>query len=952
MNISAQQLLSELPTPIQALVFGQEIPQMDTEAGRRISAAWQRAGADLARISQRIEAEIAALPDAAREDLGERIAANAQSLGKATSGSGEFCRSLGRHTDSSTADTDKELYTMYTFGLMTVYQLLVAGGWHPIRAIQVLSTARAKHLARFAAFVSERAGAGAAAAVERAGLLATQVGGMALLTAGVDAGIQAGQIVGVLDGQRETMDLRSVATAGVAGAGAGLGGAIGGRLVQAALPDGVPLLLGRAMVAGAAGVSGVVGGAAAAAAMTGEFHLSLSALFSGAAVGMASAHAYSRAHLEGPVHPDMAETGRLQDVSAPDQVARLGHTAEQRALARLRELAREPGSPVEILDPGQHVGTRSGAGDTGPRTDRHAGAAGHDAVHPAGSARQVGHDGGIAGTMPANHGEASPTPTGGGPETVADNKVSAAPAADGGMGFADRSGSGDPAQAALYRRLDELREQELAETRASGSAATSSDPARAGHPDTTPPPGETPSVSDVAAHHADAGDLDRCVRVRDEARAELAQALEVSPQEVRWWGREALEQAVGEVDTWLKSLGEKDWARMDSAAREGVLSDLGPRVAERARAIAEENRAAGPVRQWLGQAAPGGTRGEHGGQQWSAIARIAVADGASAVGRLLDGVRRYGAADAQVGAVDRRAADGVSDPGHARYSAVAPDAGVPVTGVAVVDNATKAAQAEPTHRESDRPSAVARPDSASSQYATETDRATTQSTSPAEPGSADAALAEQVRALGADVGASAVAKVRAREFEVLERNSSRARADLAEWLGISDTECYRMKPSQLRAALEEWVGWAEQMPGHWQDSARPHLGAMVGGELRRAMAAEDGLSPDVLPASEAVPAALQNRLTDLAGADAASIVQRWTQAQAAIEQFVVNPRLVLRLDPKFAMPWSFIRQRCAVLCSGYPIAGQGASAGASNCVSGRAAIRRRRPSYWGNPREP
>ncbi|MFE3445682.1 hypothetical protein ACFXNW_21835 [Nocardia sp. NPDC059180] len=980
MNISAQQLLSELPGPIQALVFGQEIPGMDTEAGRRVSAAWEQAGAELGTLVQRIEAEISALPAAARENLGERIAASAQSLGAATAGSGEFCRSIGRHAERSTADTDKELYTMYAFGAMTVYQLMLAGGWHPIRALQVLSAARAKHLARFAAFVSGRAGAGAAAAAERAGLLATQAGGFALLTAGVDAGVQAGQMIGILDGHRETMDWRSVATAGVAGAGAGLGGALGGRLAQAVLPGSVPELLGRAVVAGTAGVSGVVGGAAAAAAMTGEFHLPLSALFSGAAVGMASARANSRAHSDSGSHAELTEVGRFQEIPGPDGVDRLGHTAGQEATARLRDPARESGSPVDFV--GAEQGTGAGVGEADAvaalRTGESSGAGGGEPVNRPESAVRARHQDGGAAEIPSAHpGESNPAVPGEGSGPVAhgaaaDSAVAHGPAtdgpvarglaadgavahglavdgppahgvsadgppahgaaaggpaahgaatdrsagdgaaADGAAGPTHGSGGGDTAETALYRRINELREQDLAETRASaGGEAMHSGSAQAAKPETTASFGDTSSVTDAAAPHADAGEINRRVRERDEARAELAQMLDVSPQEVRWWGRDALEQALGEVDAWLGSLGEHGWARMDPVVREGVLSDLGPRVAERARVIAEENRASSPVRQWLGPSGSAGARAEvSSGQQWTAVRRVAAADGATEVSGLLDGVRRYGDADARVGAADRRAADGVSDPGHARYAVVSAGTGVPPGGDVDVGSADRNAVTTPIPGDADQPIVAARPVGASSQSTPELGGATPQPTSEAGrassrptsevgstgAGDSDAALTDQTRDFGAKAGADAVAKVRKMEFKVLQQESARAQSDLAKWLGLSDTEFFGMKPSQLRAAVEEWVGRAERMPAQWQDAARPHLGAMVGGEVRRAMAAEDALSPDGLRASAAVPADLQGRLTNAAGADAAGIVQRWTQAQTTIEHFVANPRLVLRLD--------------------------------------------------------
>ncbi|MET8801035.1 hypothetical protein ABZV91_32280, partial [Nocardia sp. NPDC004568] len=215
--------------PLQTLIFGAEIPEMDTDAGRRVRGVWEQAGVELGRLAGRLVAEIALLPEAVQAEMLDVIVGAAQPLVEAVAGVGGFCKKLGEHCDLSAANSDKETYTMVAFGVMTVYQVMAAGGGNPVAGAQVVAQARARHLARWAEFVAERAGAGAAAFAERAGLLATQVGGFAVFAGGVDAGIQGVQ---VLVGRREVMDWDSVAVATVAGGASAAGGVLGVELVR------------------------------------------------------------------------------------------------------------------------------------------------------------------------------------------------------------------------------------------------------------------------------------------------------------------------------------------------------------------------------------------------------------------------------------------------------------------------------------------------------------------------------------------------------------------------------------------------------------------------------------------------------------------------------------------------------------------------------------------------
>ncbi|WP_063130216.1 hypothetical protein [Nocardia fusca] len=217
--------MAELPTPVQVVVFGQEVPRMDGAAGRRVGAAWQHAQTDLDRILQRIDTQVASASYAVRGEAGDQILSAAATLRASVVEMRQVSDQMARYHDATTADSDKEVYTMYAFGLMTVFELMIAGGWHPLRAVQVLTRARSKHVARFDAFVARRSAKGTDAHVTLSRFLAELIAVSALLEGGVDAGIQVGQIAGILDGNRAGMDWSSVGISAASGAGGGVGGA-------------------------------------------------------------------------------------------------------------------------------------------------------------------------------------------------------------------------------------------------------------------------------------------------------------------------------------------------------------------------------------------------------------------------------------------------------------------------------------------------------------------------------------------------------------------------------------------------------------------------------------------------------------------------------------------------------------------------------------------------------
>ncbi|BCK59110.1 hypothetical protein [Nocardia wallacei] len=831
MPMTPQQILAELPAPIQVVVFGEEVPKMDGAAGRRVSAAWRRAGVELEECARRLRAEAAALPGAVSDDLGNRIVECARPLCAAAEDFSKFCRSLAQHTARSTADSDKQVYVMYAFGAMTVYQILIAGGWHPIRALQILSNARTKHLANFRAFVTGRIGAGAAARAERTGLLASQIGGFAVLAGAVDAGVQAGQMLEVLDGPRDAVDWGAAGTAAAMGGSSALGGLLGAHAVQTALPRTLPLLMGNAVVATTSGVSGVIGGALAAAAITGRFELSTSALVSSVALGLAGAHLHSRAQ---------SEVSSLVLGTAGDQ--KVGSSADL----------------LDLPESSRRVGETASAVAAKP--------AEAEILRPVTDAR----------TETTFNGDARPSAREGTGQSVE-------PPANGGS------------DAVLYQRINELREQEFAETRAAGGEIN--------RIATGPPEGSVPTeaggrtdsfakfvVADSEPLGRDQAEWHRLVTERDQARAALADLLGITPQEVRWWGHSPLEQALISIDTWLGQLGEQGWARMEPSVREGVLSDLGRRVVDDARASVAEGSESAAVRQWLERMGLTQPVVASDGPRWSAIRAVAAAEGMPTVARLVDGLERYSTADSRLAAADGRAGDGTWDPGHPRYGGFEP------AGHEMVSSRSRIVVGG-----TDRVGATTDPVAGGEGTVADPLRdgpAVSRTADIPLPAEQDATTLDPIRQFGAVVTADVVSRVRASDFKVLELESARAGSALARWLALSDSEFFRMNPSRLREAVELQVGRAERMPD-WAERARPDAGGLIGDLVRRGMAAdaESGrmpISDDVSPA-RAIPDDLQRRLREWAGTEA-TIVQRWTDVQALRDRLLDNPGLMLRLS--------------------------------------------------------
>ncbi|WP_141717531.1 MFS transporter [Nocardia altamirensis] len=897
MSVTPQEQVEGLPKLVRDLVLGGEVPQMDGDAGRRVSAAWQRAGAELAELAQRLQAEVAALPEAVRGDFGDRVVADAAPMCRVADDSTKFCHSMARHTDRSAADSDKEVYVMYAFGLMTAYQLLVAGGLHPLAATEILTSARARHLAAFRAFVAARAGAGAAAAAAWAGPLLVQAGGFAVFAGGIEVGVQLGQIQGLLDGHRESIDWRAVGIAAAAGAGSALSGALGGQAAHAVVSRAdPPVLLGRAVVAAVSGLSGVIGGAATTAGITGEFRLPMSALVSGMAIGMAGAHLHARAHPDAPSAPSglsqHEKIGLTTDLTMrPDALG-----TRERALTAAGE------SAVAEFLPGSSDRVAATA-STGPVADPNA--ALYERI------QQLREQELAETRAPAHEPEptASLSPTV--PPATADNSVAA-----GGEIASQASASGSERPV-------------VAETpTASGGEIAPSAPADPPESTDRPADGDDP---ESAVTDSGTAELDQAVAARDESRAEFARLLERSPQEVRWLGPEPFEWAVGQSDRWVGSLGEHGWAELPPGVREGAVSDLHKRVGDQAYADVMERGAS--VRQWWRQqqesAEPPASSSTE--QHWEAVRAAAANERVPSVGRLLDELERYRTADARVKALDPRAADGTWDSAHPRYEQPDPvaavrvtESGAPGTTGADLTGAAERAQSavdapshsEPAPRvvEADGADPTAGPDGHARTAEASDHREPAPRSAEAEPmadADRDALVQKEIEDFGAAASAEALAKVRAADFAVLERESTKAGSALARWLGLSDTEFYQMSPSRLRAAVEFHVELAERLP-ELGKQAREDAGKWIGDTVRRDMVADvaNGRVPvgDAVNAAQALPAELQNRLREYAGSDA-EVVERWMEVHATRDRLLDTPNLMLRLEPVVAEPVPAARER-------------------------------------------
>lgn len=300
MELSPQQVMAELPKPVQVVVFGQDVPEMDVAGMRRLGDAWEATAVALENPEAELETRTNTLPLAIDPDTdtGRRMVDTLHRYSLVLPQLRAFCHGMAEECYQTANDTEKSLWSMAIFGLITAQQVAVAMGTTGIwGVIPVLGAARTKFLQMLEAFLARFAENIAARAAWRVGLAVT---GYTVLPAVVDTAVQAGQMV---TGNRHNLDGRSILVSLASGGGSMGFGFFGGCAAAAWLPARWATAAGGAAIILAESGAGVVGGLLAAAPITGlptwqEFGQEFAA---GAAVGLAGARHGS--HLIDP-HPE------------------------------------------------------------------------------------------------------------------------------------------------------------------------------------------------------------------------------------------------------------------------------------------------------------------------------------------------------------------------------------------------------------------------------------------------------------------------------------------------------------------------------------------------------------------------------------------------------------------------------------------------------------------------
>ncbi|NUS43640.1 MAG: hypothetical protein HOQ24_08135 [Mycobacteriaceae bacterium] len=273
-----QELRAEIPWFVQLAVFGDQLPEMGISAMRRLARQWRGCGDALQTCRLDVQATAPAT-GAINGATGAAMTAAAKRACSDLTATRDYCYAIADQIEVTAADTEKSVIEMLLFGAMVTYQLAVlvsSGGVSAIPGIALLASARRKFLLMLEMCVARLGAAGARATALRLGLLGGTFG---LTNAGLDYGIQLGQLT---LGHRNSIDGSAVAAMGLQGIGSVVGGHFGAGLANKALGGAAPLIVAAA----AGGFGGVVGSAAAVAPLTGQIQFTPAAVVSSIAQGL------------------------------------------------------------------------------------------------------------------------------------------------------------------------------------------------------------------------------------------------------------------------------------------------------------------------------------------------------------------------------------------------------------------------------------------------------------------------------------------------------------------------------------------------------------------------------------------------------------------------------------------------------------------------------------------
>ncbi|WP_433203100.1 hypothetical protein ACQP1G_13470 [Nocardia sp. CA-107356] len=336
--------------PIEMVVFGGELPRADISGMRRMAAEFRAKAAALSDHSEDAK-DILAQQDSVGE-LGERLRETLRLHGDGAARLGDDALALADQVQAAANDSEKTLCVMFVFGIELAWRIFgvlsgaaAAGPAGEVAAVPVVESMLVEGRASVAvmrAGLEQAFKAGATRTATRLSALGAlrlpvTLGKAAALPVGVDAGVQALQVVSsdrtpaVIgpDGTNPTgIDLTSIKVAALSGAGGAVGGMVAGRVAPKVFSgiEGSRLALGLVH-----GTAGAVAGLGAAALVTGwpeHFDHVLAPLLNGGFAGAVHAHAAAHPGSGAPAgavtdgggaftRPDLPATTRSEDTAAP-----------------------------------------------------------------------------------------------------------------------------------------------------------------------------------------------------------------------------------------------------------------------------------------------------------------------------------------------------------------------------------------------------------------------------------------------------------------------------------------------------------------------------------------------------------------------------------------------------------------------------------------------------------
>ncbi|WP_030517754.1 phosphotransferase [Nocardia sp. NRRL WC-3656] len=357
--VQARKLFESLPTairrPIEMVVFGGDLPQADISRMRSMVADLRNTAATIDHHAHDAEALLA--QQDSQGDFGEALREALSSLPDGGAKLSEEARVLADHANEVANEAEKTLCVMLVFGIELGWRIVrilsaaaaagavgEAAAAPTIEASLMEGRAEVEAMHRGLEQVYRRIAGDTAARLSAVGPVrfGVTVGRAALLPTLVDGGVQMMQVaagyrnlapIGDNGENPNGLDIKSILSAAVAGAGGAVGGMAAARAAPVVFPRMQTSRTLAGLVHGMAGAGAGVGAAALITGWPGDFHHLLAPMLNGAFAG--TIHAQPGAHTG--FGPSKAIVGGAGLFGSPDLDA-----------GRSTEIGFAAGAPVEI----------------------------------------------------------------------------------------------------------------------------------------------------------------------------------------------------------------------------------------------------------------------------------------------------------------------------------------------------------------------------------------------------------------------------------------------------------------------------------------------------------------------------------------------------------------------------------------------------------------------------